>query len=229
MRKDLLIVMVLALLSSSLGEAVALPLGSTVLPVITPWEEFRDEGLQAQKDGRFADAESAFAKSLAEAEKSGVEDARLAISLQLLGSSLSSQNKLERAEPLLRRAVFVSERVSGKNSPALGEALHNLGLVYKEQRRFSDAENALKRALPLLEGAPEPNTTSVLKCLNELALTYKLQKKFAEAEPLYKRSLMTIGKMPSSKKEHIAVALSLLAEVYMLEGKFRLAEHCIFA
>src|SRR5262245_41074966 len=69
------------------------------------WQRHFTEGNQLRNERRYAEAERAYSLALAEAEKFGPEDRRLALSLNELAVVHHSRGQLNEAEPLYRRAL----------------------------------------------------------------------------------------------------------------------------
>jgi hypothetical protein len=68
------------------------------------------------------------------------------------------------AEPLLRRALAISELSYGPDHPEVATTLNNLASVLRATNRLSEAEPLLRRALSIFErslGANHPSTVTV--------------------------------------------------------------------
>jgi Tetratricopeptide repeat len=50
------------------------------------------------------------------------------------------QGQFGQAEPLLKRALGINEKVLGPNNPAVAESLNELVLLYHDQGRLAQAE-----------------------------------------------------------------------------------------
>ena len=70
------------------------------------------EAKKLRQQGRYAEAEQAHLLAVAEAEKFGPEDRRLALSLNELAALYHTTGRLREAEPLYRRALAIWERSS---------------------------------------------------------------------------------------------------------------------
>ncbi len=114
------------------------------------------------------------------------EAARL---LQQAGSYLRHRAQYMEAEPLMKGALAIYERVRGPDHPGTAMTLHNLGLLYDNQGQYEQAEPLYWRALTIREKALGPNHPSTASTLNNLGLLYKNQGKYEQAEPLYRRAL----------------------------------------
>ena len=94
-------------------------------PQVT-WETYRDAGLEAQEQARYAEAEELFLAALKEAEKFGGQDPRLPHSLKNLASLYYMQGKYSEAETLYQRALAIDEKVLGPEHPDVTPPLNNL-------------------------------------------------------------------------------------------------------
>ena len=109
--------------------------------------------------GRSADNEKAHLLALAEAEKFGPEDPRLAASLTDLAGFYHTRGRFSEAEPLYRRALAIWEKSQGPEHLNVGNGLNNLAQLYMAQGRYPEAEPLLQRALthPAKEGGHRPS------------------------------------------------------------------------
>ena len=85
----------------------------------------------------------------------------IAAALTNLGRVQSTLRRYDDAEPLLKRAVMLSERLRGENHPDVAWNLNGLANMYRIQGRLQEAEPLLKRAVTINEatyGATHPET-----------------------------------------------------------------------
>src|SRR5262245_51595600 len=88
------------------------------------WQKASSEGKQLRLQGRYAEAEKALLLAVAEAEKLGPENRRLALRLNELAVLYHDTGRLSEAEPPYRRALIIWERVSEPQQVAV--LLNNL-------------------------------------------------------------------------------------------------------
>jgi tetratricopeptide (TPR) repeat protein len=105
------------------GASIALalclfPPNRTTLAEDALWQNATKEAKQLREQGRYTEAEKAHLLALAEAEKFGPEDPRLALTLNGLAVLYHSKGQLSEAEPLYRRALAI-----GKNFPSVSKSL----------------------------------------------------------------------------------------------------------
>jgi tetratricopeptide (TPR) repeat protein len=81
------------------------------------WQKAFDEGKQLREQGRYAEAEKAHLLAVAEAEKFGPEDRRVAASLNNLAALYYDTGRLSEAESLYRRALAL-----WGNFPSVGKS-----------------------------------------------------------------------------------------------------------
>src|SRR5690349_10621169 len=92
--------------------------------------EYWSAGRDALRSAEFPQAESAFKRAVAEAEAEGRQDT-LAANLANLANVYQAQARYAEAEPLYRRALAISERVSGPGHILTASILNHLGRLQK--------------------------------------------------------------------------------------------------
>src|SRR5687767_8975309 len=88
------------------------------------WQKAIREGRQLLEQGPYAEAEKAYLLALAEAEKFGPEDRRLALSLNELAVLYNATGRLSEAERLYHRSLSIWEKKSERIE--LATLLNNL-------------------------------------------------------------------------------------------------------
>ncbi len=154
----------------------------------TLWETHNDAGREAYRAGRYAEAEKEFQSALAEAEKFGPSDSRLATSLNNLAQLYRAQGLYERAEPLYKRLLAIREKALGPDHPDVAMSLHNLAALYLTQSKCERAEPLYKRSLAIWEKALGPDHPDVATVLENYAQLLRDTKRKAEAQRLEKRA-----------------------------------------
>jgi CHAT domain-containing protein/Tfp pilus assembly protein PilF len=171
--------------------------------------------------GRYADAESLFQRSLAIREKAlGRDHPDVANSLNNLAGLYWSQGRYTDAEPLYQRSIAIWERVLGRDHPDVATSLNNLASLYADQGRYADAEPLHKRSLAIRENTLGRDHPAVATSLNNLAGLYRRQGRYADAEPLYKRSLAIREKTLGPDHPDVASSLNNLASLYRAQGRY---------
>jgi CHAT domain-containing protein/Tfp pilus assembly protein PilF len=171
--------------------------------------------------GRYADAEPLFKRSLAIQEKAFGPDHRdVATVLNNLAALYDNQGRYAEAEPLYKRSLAIREKALGPDHPDVANALINLAWLYDHQGRSADAEPLYKRSLAIYKKALGPDHPDVAQALNNLAVLYYHQGRSADAEPLYKRALAIREKALWPDHPDIATALNNLAVLYSDQGRY---------
>jgi CHAT domain-containing protein/Tfp pilus assembly protein PilF len=165
--------------------------------------------------GRYADAEPLYKRSLAIREKSlGPDHPDVANSLNNLALLYNDQGRYADAEPLYRRSLAIVEKSLGPYHPHVATVLTGLAYLYHEQSRYADAEPLYKRSLAIWEKSLGPNHPNVATVLNNLAELYREQSRYADAEPL------SLG----PNHPDVAQSLNNLAALYDDQGRYADAE-----
>ncbi len=139
--------------------------------------------------------------------------------INYLGIALHQAGHYAEAEPLLNRALAISEKSLGADHSNTATSLNNLALLFASQGKYAEAEPLFKRAIAISEkslGADHPDTAM---SLSNLALLFASQGKYADAEPLYKRALVIAEKALGVDHPVTAASLNNLALLYKSQGK----------
>jgi len=137
-----------------------------------------------------------------------------------------AQGKYDEAEPLLQRALNISEQSLGPDHPLTATTLEGLGSLYLSQGKYDQAEPLLQRALSISEQTISPDhlliTTSALVGLGGLYLN---QGKYEQAEPLLQRAQNILkGQGPDHSNTGIILQQQLvirLQQINRLKGVAR--------
>ena len=179
------------------------------------------EALKLYEEGKYAEAEQLYERSLAILEKAlGPEHPDVATSLNNLAVLCEMQGKYARAESLYERSLAIREKALGPEHPDVATSLNNVGLLYQSQEKYAEAEPLLKRALEILEKARGPDHPDVAVSLNNLATLYDSQGEYAKAEPLYERALAIKERTLGRDHPDVAGSLNNLALVYQTQAKY---------
>ena len=94
-------------------------------------------------------------------------------SIANLASVLADQGENARAEPVLRRALYLIQKLVPENDPVIPALQANLGLVYIRQGEFRKARPLLQASLETYEVRNDPARASAHAALAELAIGEK--------------------------------------------------------
>jgi hypothetical protein len=178
-------------------------------------------GYFLKEQGRYADTEPLFERSLAILEKAlGAEHPSTAVSLNNLAELYRAQGEYGRATPLSERALAIYEKTYGAEHSSTAASLDNLAALYSSQNEYGKALPLSERALAINEkacGAEHPWTATNL---NNLAYLYKAQGEYGKALPLYERSLAIYEKTYGAEHPDTALSLNNLAGLYKAQGEY---------
>jgi hypothetical protein len=102
---------------------------------------------------------------------------------------LKDSNRMDEAEPLLRRALAIDEKVRGPVHPKVATRLNNLALVLEKTNRVADAEPLMRRSFAILLGTQR--------------LTGHEHPNASTASSIYARLLKKSGKSPAEIKKSL--------------------------
>ena len=93
------------------------------------------------KQGRYAEAEPLYKRSLAIREKIlGSDHPVVSNSLYYLARLYDNQGRYTEAEPLYKRSLTIDEKVFGPEHKYIATNLYNLAVLYNKQGRYAEAE-----------------------------------------------------------------------------------------
>lgn len=174
------------LLATTIGMAPGT--GSAYGPGADAQEAF-SAGSRALGQGRYAEAERLLVEAVAEAERSGPDEGRLAEALVALAGAVCKRGRPAEAVPLLERALAIEEKLRGAEHPEVGRTLNDLAGMWLSRGEPGKAEPLLRRAVAILEETLGGEHPDVAGGLNNLAGLYLTRGRYAEAEPLLRRTL----------------------------------------
>jgi tetratricopeptide (TPR) repeat protein len=146
------------------------------------------------------------------------------IALNNLAEVYRAQGQYTQAEPLLQRALTISEQALGPQHPQVAMGLNNLAGLYQAQGRYAEASSLYQRALTIWEQALGPQHPQVAAGLNNLAGLYENQGRYAAAEPLYQRALLVKEQALGPQHPDVAISLNNLALLYHRQGRYTQTE-----
>ena len=96
----------------------------------------------------------------------GPDHPHVAIRLNNFAALLQATNRLEEAEPLLRRALAIDEASFGPDHPTVAIRLNNVASLLQASNRLAEAEPLMRRALVIGEASFGPDDPTVAIYLN---------------------------------------------------------------
>jgi tetratricopeptide (TPR) repeat protein len=192
----------------------------------TAYQFFNLEGL-ARYRGRWNEAVDYGRRAVDISEKaasSGNNGGEMCKSIFLfwLGANLNSAGKYAEAEPLLRRALEIDEKILPHNHLYIAHDLKDLGHAMQGQNRFPEAEALYTRATEIAESAGGVNSTDFADCLMSLGAVMMQTHPPAEAELVLRRAVAVTEAAYGAKSARTGDAQVALARV--LEKTGQLAE-----
>ena len=166
-------------------------------------------------------AESCFQKQLSLAEMTGDIEVQIA-AISNLADVFLYEARYAEAEPLMRRALVITEKSFGPEHPEVAVSLNNLAQLLKATNRLVEAEPLMRRALAIKEKSYDSEYSELAVELNNLAQLLKATNRLAEAEPLMRRALVIAEKSFGPEHPKIAIYINNLAQ--LLRDTNRLAE-----
>ena len=139
------------------------------------------------------------------------------LGLLLTGKALHAD-----AEPLIQRALAITEETRGPDHPNVAACLNNLTQILQDTDRLAEAEPLMRRALAILESSFGSDHPTVAISLSNLAAVLQDTNRIAEAEPMMRRALAIDEK--SFGPEHGRVADQLNNLGYLLQVTKRTLE-----
>lgn len=187
------------------------------------WRRDWELGGRALSHGRFAEAEPALAAALARAEAFGLNDPRLASSLNALGDLRMAQGAPAKAEPLYRRALGIMEKTSGPDAPETAATVAYLAEACALTGKEAEAAKLQRRALSSAEKDPKRHAEIAAR-LSEIAVLQRSLGRDDAAAHAYRRALAVTEKALGPENRFTADRLSDLALFHHARGDFAEAD-----
>lgn len=158
----------------------------------------------------------------------GADHANTIESLFMYGASLCLEDQCARAEPLLRKALSLQERVR-PNSTNAADIAEKLGMTLYRQGKYRAAQQTYAHALSIrtsLLGAADPHTVHVKI---DVAFAAYQQGKLADARAMLVEALETEARTRRSPDLFVAQAQERLGEILDSQGDVAMAARCFKA
>jgi tetratricopeptide (TPR) repeat protein len=138
--------------------------------------------------------------------------------LNRVGSYFHGRAAYSQAEPLLRDALAIREKVLGPEHSETATSLNNLANLLQTQGDFAGARPLLERALAIHEKALGPEHPDTASSLDNLAGLLQDQGDVAVARPLLERALAIREKALGPEHPNTAASLNNLAGLLLKHG-----------
>ncbi|HYZ54865.1 MAG TPA: tetratricopeptide repeat protein [Streptosporangiaceae bacterium] len=133
--------------------------------------------------------------------------------LDRAGTYLQVQARFTDAQPLLERALAITEAAHGPDHPTVATALNNLASILQDLGQPHDAQPLLERALAIDEAAHGPSHPTVATDLDNLAMTLRALGQPQDARPLQERALAITEAAYGPSHPDVARDLNNLAQI----------------
>jgi tetratricopeptide (TPR) repeat protein len=188
------------------------------------WQDYVDEARSAYLAKDFARSEGLYLLALKEAGRFGVNDLKVAQTLNALSIVYNAQRKYENSLELYVKALAIREKTFGAEHPEIIQSLRHIADLFSGWGRQSDAEPWYRRELELREKIYGPEQREVADGLFYLGRCLGLQKKYLEGETNIKRGLEILERHVGSDSPGLVMGLTWLAGNYFSQGRFDEAE-----
>lgn len=209
-------------------------------PEFTAAHQLEDRVEELKAAGKYNEAIGLAQRAIAIWEKVlGKEHQRVATSLSALALLYTEQGNYTQAEPLIKRALAIREKLS-MGDLDVARSLRQLASLYQAQGKYDRVEPLIQRSITILEKVYGKENRDVARSLGNLALFYQEQGNYTQAELLYQRSLAIFAKLKAQEDSGAVVNLNLelkdidalnkatvlsnLATLYLAQGKYSPAE-----
>lgn len=152
------------------------------------WSKHIQAGREHLNAQRYAEAEKELQAAVAEAEKGGVEDRRLAATLYNLGHVYAKQKDYEKAEATYKRSLTICEKICGDKDKEVLRTMTSLAKLYTEEKKYDQAEPLFKHVVDVQQKALGRNHKEVAESLNNLAAMYSQAGRKSESASYEKRA-----------------------------------------
>ncbi|MBS1998928.1 MAG: tetratricopeptide repeat protein [Cyanobacteria bacterium SZAS LIN-2] len=128
------------------------------------WEKFRLAGVKAMEAGNFLEAQAMWLAALDETADFRFDDPRMVMTLENLAEVYWRRNKFDKAEPLCKQILQISESLLGPEHTDVALAANNLGLLCEKQGKHAEAAILFQQALAIGEkflGADHPDVVNI--------------------------------------------------------------------
>jgi len=142
------------------------------------WDAAMQAGETALQRGQYEQAEKIFSAAVHKAEKFGLHDRRVAVTLAHLAQAYS----------VYLEALKIYQDVHGENHLDVAAMLNNLGVLHRKHGQYADAQRLLTRALSIKEKLLGTDHPEVALALSNLAAMYLAQGDGAQAGAFERRA-----------------------------------------
>jgi len=128
------------------------------------WEKFRSAGIRAAEAGNLLEAQAMWLAALDESADFRFDDPRLSTTLECLAEIYWTRGKYDKAEPLCKQILQISETLLGAEHTDVALAANNLALLCERQGKHAEAAILYQQALAIGEkflGRDHPDVVNI--------------------------------------------------------------------
>jgi len=133
---------------------------------------------------------------------------------------LDAMARLTEAEPLVRQALQVGERVLGPEHPSTLDSVNNLAALLESKGDYAGALPLYQRALEASERVLGPEHPDTLASVNNLAFVLSSKGDYAGALPLYQRALEARERVLGPEHPDTLASVNNLAALLSSKGDY---------
>ena len=149
----------------------------------------------------------------------GLDDPKVAETLDLWAGRLRNVGRLDKAIPLLERSLEIRRAFYDEHDPCVADSQIRLGDVFVAVGRFADATVQYKKALAIREHFYGQNDVKVADVLRDLAYVLEMQRLLGEAEYCVKRCVTIVTKIHGSSHAKVGGMIRRLGRIQAIQGR----------
>jgi len=143
--------------------------------------------------------------------------------MNVMGTVYQSLGLTSKAEPLLRRALEIRQRILGPRNPDTLQSQQDLAVAVLAGSNYPEAEKLCREAMETRRLVLGPEHHDTVDSMVQLARIFGFESRYAEAEKL-NRDALEVARRKWPQDRLTATALSLLADTLTHEEKYPEAE-----
>ena len=143
--------------------------------------------------------------------------------MNVMGTVYQSLGLTSKAEPLLRRALEIRQRILGPRNPDTLQSQNDLAVAVMAESHYPEAEKLFRETMETRRQVLGPEHQDTVDSTLQLARILGFESRYAEAEEL-NRDALEVARRKWPQDKLTATALSLLADTLTHEGNYPEAE-----
>jgi tetratricopeptide (TPR) repeat protein len=139
------------------------------------------------------------------------------------GAYLRQQGQYPEAERLLKRALFLQQRLLGRRHPETARTLYHLAELFRDRGQYRRAQTLFCGTLQIQKQTLEDEHLHIAHTLTSLASLHRDQWHYVQGEPLARRALQILEQTLDPIHPDIADSLNVLASLVEGLGQYKQA------